>query len=192
MTAFDISANSRPIRGASVRVSCKGPAALRRALAVALLPVMLAACSGSSEPDGYVVSSVGEDNLATFVPSDEPYRAGALHFRRGEYGLAEHHFLEATEKAPQDVDSWIGLAASYDRLHRFDLADNAYGIAIGLAGETVKILNNQGYSYMLRGNLSAARAKFARACELEPDNPLVRNNMRLLENSTKYIKGRAG
>jgi len=153
---------------------------------------MLAACSGSSEPDGYVVSSVGEDNLATFVPADEPYRAGALHFRRGEYGLAEHHFLEATDKAPQDVDSWIGLAASYDRLHRFDLADNAYSIAIGLSGETVKILNNQGYSYMLRGNLSAAKAKFARACELEPDNPLVRNNMRLLENSAKYIKRRAG
>ncbi len=192
MTAFDNPARSGVIRGASARVSCEGSAALRRALAVALLPVMLAACAGSSEPEGYVVSSVGEDNLATFVPADEPYRAGAMHFRRGEYGLAEHHFLEATDKAPQDVNSWVGLAASYDRLHRFDLADKAYSTAIGLSGETVQILNNQGYSYMLRGNLSAARAKFARACELEPDNPLVRNNMRLLEESAKYIRRRGG
>jgi Tfp pilus assembly protein PilF len=188
MTAFDNSTSSGAIRGVFARASCEGCAGLRLALAAALLPMMLVACAGPSETEGYVVTSVGEDNLAAFVPSDEPYRAGALHFRRGEYGLAQRHFLEATDRAPRDVKSWIGLAASYDRLRRFDLADKAYSNAIAIAGETVQILNNQGYSYMLRGNLSAARAKFDQACKLEPDNPLVRNNMRLLENGTKYIK----
>ncbi len=40
--------------------------------------------------------------------------------------------------------AWIGLAASYDRLGRFDLADLAYRHAIWLEGENYIILNNRG------------------------------------------------
>jgi Flp pilus assembly protein TadD len=28
-------------------------------------------------------------------------------------------------QAPEDAEAWIGLAASYDRVRRFDLADQA-------------------------------------------------------------------
>jgi Tfp pilus assembly protein PilF len=160
---------------------------LTSALAAALLTVMLAACSGV-EPIGAPGSLIGDEELARYVPSDEPYRAGAMHFRRGEYGLAERYFREATEKAPKDAASWVGLAAAYDRLHRFDLADRAYQSAIQISGETVQILNNQGYSYLLRGNLVSARAKFARARSLEPGNPLVDNNMKLLDGGAKYFR----
>ncbi len=45
---------------------------------------------------------------------------------RGNYGIAQRYFKDAVEKAPRDVTAWIGLAASYDRLRRFDLADQAY------------------------------------------------------------------
>jgi len=51
---------------------------------------------------------------------------------------------------------------------RFDLADRAYVFAIRLVGETTEILNNQGYSYMLRGDLVNARRKFLKAYEREP------------------------
>jgi tetratricopeptide (TPR) repeat protein len=163
-----------------------GRAGLRVALA-ALLTMMLAACAGV-EPTGLPGPLIGDEELARYVPSDEPYRAGAMHFRRGEYGLAERYFREATEKAPKDAASWVGLAAAYDRLHRFDLADRAYQSAIQLSGETVQILNNQGYSYLLRGNLVSARAKFARARSLEPGNPLVDNNMKLLDGGAKYFR----
>ena len=71
---------------------------------------------------------------------------------------------------------------------RFDLADRAYQSAIQLSGETVQILNNQGYSYLLRGNLVSARAKFARARSLEPGNPLVDNNMKLLDGGARYFR----
>jgi Flp pilus assembly protein TadD len=47
--------------------------------------------------------------------------------------------------------------------------------AISLRGETVQILNDQGYSYMLRGNLSAARRKFEKAYALDPTNPVNGN-----------------
>ena len=164
-----------------------GRAGLRWALAAALLTVMLAACAGV-EPTGLPAPLIGDEELSRYVPSDEPYRAGAMHFRRGEYGLAERYFREATEKAPKDAASWVGLAAAYDRLSRFDLADRAYQTAIQLSGETAQILNNQGYSYLLRGNLVSARAKFAKARSLEPGNPLVENNTKLLEGGAKYFR----
>ncbi|MBV9239514.1 MAG: tetratricopeptide repeat protein [Xanthobacteraceae bacterium] len=123
-----------------------------------------------------------------YYPSDEPLRLGLEHFNRGDYGLAERYFRDAADKAPRDATAWIGLAASYDRIGRFDLADRSYGVAISLVGETTEILNNQGYSYMLRGDLRRARAKFLKAYQREPDNPTIINNLQLLNSSSRYIQ----
>ena len=123
-----------------------------------------------------------------YYRSDEPLRLGIEHFNRGNYGIAERYFRDATEKAPKDPTAWIGLAASYDRIARFDLADRAYAYAIRLVGETTQILNNQGYSYMLRGDLVSARQKFMKAYEREPNNPTIANNLRLLNSSSAFIQ----
>jgi Flp pilus assembly protein TadD len=123
-----------------------------------------------------------------YYPSDEPLRLGLEHFNRGHYGIAERYFRDAVEKAPRDVTAWVGLAASYDRIGRFDLADRAYAAAIKLAGNTIEILNNQGYSYMLRGDYPAARKKFRQAYAREPNNPTVLNNLKLLDGSAKSIQ----
>ncbi|MCJ9700812.1 tetratricopeptide repeat protein [Bradyrhizobium sp. SHOUNA76] len=82
----------------------------------------------------------------------------------------------------------VWAAASYDKLRRFDLADQAYAQAIRLGGETVQILNDQGYSYMLRGNLNAARRKFEKAYSLDPGNPVIANNLELLNGSRRFIE----
>jgi tetratricopeptide (TPR) repeat protein len=123
-----------------------------------------------------------------YYPSDEPLRLGLEHFNRGHFGIAERYFRDAVEKAPRDVTAWIGLAATYDRIGRFELADRAYASAIKLGGETVEILNNQGYSYMLRGDYPAARKRFLRAYAREPNNPTVLNNLKLLDGSTREIR----
>jgi len=123
-----------------------------------------------------------------YYRSDEPLRMGIEHFNRGNYGIAERYFRDATEKAPKDPTAWIGLAASYDRIARFDLADRAYVYAIRLVGETTEILNNQGYSYMLRGDLVKARAKFVKALEREPNNPTILNNLQLLNSSSRFVQ----
>ncbi len=123
-----------------------------------------------------------------YYPSDEPLRMGKEQFGRGNFGLAERYFRDAVEKAPKDATAWIGLAASYDRLRRFDLADRAYAQAIGLVGETIQILNNEGYSYMLRGDLVRARRKFLKAYELDPANPTIINNLELLNGSRRIIE----
>ncbi len=153
-----------------------------------VVPLMLAGCGimpdGASAP---TTLTVQEPDNEKFFPSDEPYRLGAEYFNRGDYGLAEGYFRNAVEKAPEDGASWVALASSYDRLRRFDLADRAYRRAIELCGETVQILNNQGYSQMLRGNLKSARAKFLQAAARDPDNPTIQNNLRLLDGSYSYI-----
>jgi Flp pilus assembly protein TadD len=123
-----------------------------------------------------------------YYRSDDPLRMGIEHFNRGHYGIAERYFRDATEKAPKDPTAWIGLAAAYDRIARFDLADRAYVNAIRLVGETTQILNNQGYSYMLRGDLGNARRKFLKAQEREPNNPTIVNNLQLLNSSSAFIQ----
>ena len=123
-----------------------------------------------------------------YYRSDEPLRMAIEHFNRGHFGIAERYFRDATEKAPKDPTAWIGLAAAYDRIARFDLADRAYVYAIRLVGETTEILNNQGYSYMLRGDLVNARRKFLKAYEREPNNPTLANNLQLLNSSSRFIQ----
>ena len=131
---------------------------------------------------------VQEPTDVKYYPSDEPVRLGLEQFNRGSYGIAQRYFKDAVEKAPGDLTAWIGLAASYDRLRRFDLADQAYLEAIRLGGETVQVLNDQGYSYMLRGNLTAARRKFEKAYSLDPGNPVIANNLELLNGSRRFIE----
>jgi Flp pilus assembly protein TadD len=123
-----------------------------------------------------------------YYPSDQPLKLAMEYFDRGNYGLAQRYFQDATEKSPNDATAWVGLAASYDRIGRFDLADRAYAQAIHLVGETTDILNNEGYSYMLRGDLVHARAKFLKAYQREPNNPTIINNIQLLNSSSKYIE----
>jgi Flp pilus assembly protein TadD len=122
----------------------------------------------------------------------DPYDAlslGKKQYRANNFGLAEKYFRHAVELRPRDAEAWLGLAASYDRLRRFDLADRAYTQAIGVVGPTTEILNNQGYSYMLRGDYRRARAKLATAQRQDPGNKYVLNNIQLLEDSAR--KGNA-
>jgi Flp pilus assembly protein TadD len=121
-------------------------------------------------------------------PNDE-LNLGKAQYRANNFGLAEKHFRRAAESHPRDAESWLGLAASYDRLRRFELADRAYHQAIGIVGPTAEILNNQGYSYMLRGDYKRARAKLIDAQRKDPRNKFVANNLQLLEES--YRKGKA-
>jgi Flp pilus assembly protein TadD len=136
--------------------------------------------------------TVQRDADVQYYPSDEPLRLALEHFNRGDFGIAERYFRDAVEKAPRDASAWIGLAASEDRLGRFDLADPAYAQAARLSGETTALLNNRGYSYMLRGYLYRARKDFLKAYEREPTNPIIANNLKLLDGSTRFIKRSPG
>ena len=114
---------------------------------------------------------------------------GKRHYREKNYGLAEQHFRRAVEKAPRDGEAWLGLAASYDRLKRYELADRAYAQALAIFGPRPEVINNLGYSYLLRGDLRRARQKFAEAQAKDPANPTIANNIALVDEAARRKKG---
>ncbi len=141
-----------------------------------------------SVPEPLGVPAAAEPGLLGSDPNDD-LSLGKKQYRANNFGLAEKYFRRAVELHPRDAEAWLGLAASYDRLRRFDLADRAYGEAIKIVGPTVEILNNQGFSYMLRGDYKRARAKLKEAERRDPGNKYVLNNLKLLRES--WRKGKA-
>jgi Flp pilus assembly protein TadD len=113
---------------------------------------------------------------------------GKKHFAAGNATLAERHFRRAVERDPAAAESWLGLAACYDRQHKFERADRAYDEAVKIAGPTAEILNNRGYSYMLRGDAKRARATLLEAQGKDPGNAFVKNNLELLEANVRKAK----
>lgn len=118
-----------------------------------------------------------------YYPNDQLLAAAQNQFKEGNYGNAQHYYQRAVEVMPNDPEAWLGLAASYDRIRRFDLADRAYRQAAKYVGNRAEYYNNLGYSYLLRGNLIQAREYFLKAYELDPSNPTVLNNLELLRGS---------
>lgn len=157
-----------------------------RCCAVIVISAGLAACKSTENRLLQESDMTLED--ARFFPSDEYVRRGKIYFRNNNFGLAEQSFRKAVELSPRDAEAWLGLAASYDQLRRFDLADNAYAKVLELGQTNAAVLNNAGYSQLLRGDLASARRFFLKAYELEPDNPYIANNLQLLGESEKSIK----
>ena len=129
-----------------------------------------------------------KDALLGGDPSDD-LNLGKRHYRERDYGLAEQHFRRAVETQPRDGEAWLGLAASYDRLKRYELADRAYREALAIFGPRPEVINNIGYSYLLRGDLRKARQKFAEAQAKDPENPTIANNIALVETAARRKKG---
>ena len=182
---------------------------MRKALLLVGCLVWLTACETDSSntgglpspfrlpSDGVATGAIGsawptEDQikpprLMSSNPNDD-LSLGKENFREGNYGLAERYFRKAVESDPKDAEAWLGLAAAYDRLRRFDLADRAYAEVIRITGATAEVLNNQGYSFILRGNFIRAREVLLAARAKEPRNPYIENNIALLEESAQRRK----
>jgi tetratricopeptide (TPR) repeat protein len=184
---------------------------VRIPLVMAACLVVLAGCatapplgemSANTSADAYAAAAPGNTPAAlpTMTPGDaapgllgsdanDHLSRGKVQFRASNYGLAEQHFRKAVELHPKDAEAWVGLAASNDRLHRFDLADRAYKEARRIIGPTPELLNNLGYSYMLRGDYTRARQTLRQAQARDPRNPYIRNNLSLLEKVARKGKG---
>jgi Flp pilus assembly protein TadD len=105
---------------------------------------------------------------------------GKVQFREANYGLAEQHFRKAVELKADNAEAWMGLAACYDELGRFDFADRAYGQLLKVAGRKPRIINNMGYSQLLRGDRKKARALLLEARAGMADPTVVDANLALL------------
>ena len=138
--------------------------------------------SSLAEPPKLTPELLGTD------PNDD-LAIGKKYYRQGSYGLAERHFRKAVELHPRDAESWLGLAAAYDQLRRFDLADRAYDQVIKLIGETPEVMNNLGFSYMLRSDYRRARATLLAARAKAPANPHIAANLKMLDQAERKTKG---
>lgn len=154
------------------------------AVLAAVSALSLAGCNAPVLP-GLTASTTGEqsgvlalaDPRGTTGPATNDLEWAKEQYRERNFGLAEQKFKAIVEKDTGNAEAWLGLAASYDQLRRFDLADRAYGQVAKLAGENAVLYNNRGYSYLLRGDRARARAEFARAQRLDPNNAHIRANV---------------
>ena len=151
-----------------------------RGLAILSAVAMLGGCAEHGEVAMESVAGLGA-HVANEHPQDENVAAGKQHYNRSDYGLAEQDFRNAVESNPKSAAAWLGLAASYDQLRRFDLAEHAYAQLVALQGRTPTVLNNLGYHYMLRGDLRQARVNLNEALAKDPSNPQIKGNIRLLD-----------
>jgi Flp pilus assembly protein TadD len=143
-----------------------------------LLCSLLAACGGM--PAGLSLDHSPEPPIFGSLPAEKPLELGKRYYSKGEFGLAEEAFRKAVELDKNDPEAWLGLAASYDRLRRFDQARRAYDVLFRLVGRTPTVLNNLGYHYILEGEYTKARETLLEAQRSDPTNQFIRNNMDLI------------
>lgn len=153
------------------------------ALPVLLAAILLSGCSSLGGSFGETTRALPDPPELQFVAADQVLPQARQSFRQSNFGYAAAYYKRALELTPNSDEALVGLAASYDRLRRFDLSDRVYSQLLKVDGATAQYYNNVGYSYMLRGNLPAARSSFLKAYELEPDNIVVGNNLELLSST---------
>jgi len=173
----------------------------KAAALVALVALPLSGCNttGTSthgETKSYDNGSIyGRDGIITHSPqSDHVSKKGDSsarllqlakeNFSNQNYGLSERYFREAVANRTDNASAWAGLAASYDQLGNFEKSDRAYKALIDLKGNDPRVLNNMGYSFLLRGEYKKARSYFNRAQKANPSLEHVQGNLHLLEKVT--------
>ncbi len=148
-----------------------------------------------TKPDALASEASVPATTAAAAPApasnEDDLNAGRAHFRAGRFAEAEVKFHNAAKMNPRDAEAWLGLAACYDRMRRFELADRAYVQAAAIKGPTSEILNNQGYSYLLRGDMKRARNTLTAAKNKDPGNTYVQNNLQLLDQAERKSKSAA-
>lgn len=133
--------------------------------------ILLAGCGGGSMPE--------ISGMRAISPNAEvsDYQAGKLHFGEGRFGLALKSFHAAKRQDPTSVPTLNALAASYDSIQRFDLAQVYYDKALAIEPRSAQTLNNIGYSMLLRGDRTEALAYFDKAKTIDPLNMVVAANL---------------
>jgi len=166
---------------------------MSRFLLVAAFGLALSGCETSNDlanlfksdkPGSEAMAAAPADDVTgSLPPPRDDVSLAKAQYRAGNFTAAEASFRHAAERNPRDADAWLGVAAACDRLHRFDCADRGYAEALGILGPTVEVLNNQGYSFMLRGDYKRAHEALEAARRKDPSNQYVQNNLKLLRVS---------
>jgi len=147
--------------------------------------VVAMSVSGCAWSDG--VLSPAQPGTETQQPADQ-YGAGKAYFAQGQYGFALESFRAALRQSPDSTRNLNGVAACYDRMLRFDLADRYYEQALALDPNSEQTLNNLGYSNYRRYEegyggeyLASAKDYLDRARSLAQGNTVIADNIARVE-----------
>lgn len=118
--------------------------------------------------------------LAATSPNDGALaeRLGLALLRAGDETRASAA-LDKAAAAGGSWRSWNALGVIADRQRRWADAEQAYGRALALAPGRAEVLNNQGWSLLLRGEVERARPLFEAALRAAPGSRLIAANHEL-------------
>ena len=106
-------------------------------------------------------------------------RAAISALREGNVTEAAQLALLATQSPSVSWRAWNILAVCADVSRDWAAADEAYAKARSLGPDVAEILNNQGWSHLLRGAWSASVPLLEQAAQLEPTSARIANNLEL-------------
>jgi Flp pilus assembly protein TadD len=168
---------------------------LLRLMAAGAIALALTGCKSfldEGSPEGELAGDISNSSSFGSAPEQVWLEKAKNHYRNGDYGLAERFYRQAIEERHNNAEAWLGLAASYDRLKRFDHAARAYEQLIKITGHTPTVLNNLAFHQMLKGDFASARHSLRAASAQAPNNPYIRNNIELLDRWEAKGANRAG
>src|SRR5437879_1322847 len=144
------------------------------ALIAALLP-LVSGCAFFNQQLG-----MSAEAPAAATDFESAMTRGKALFAEGQFGLALVAFQQALERQPESARALDAIAATYDKLQRYDLADHYYQQALEREPNSPDLLNNIGYSHMLRGDDEGARQFLQRAAALDPASKVINANLAMV------------
>jgi Flp pilus assembly protein TadD len=128
-----------------------------------------------------VEALVRYENLLAIAPGDRMLaeRAGISALKLGNVALAAVLIEQATKTANASWHAWNARGVVADMQRDWLAADTAYARAAELAPNEAEIVNNQGWSQLLRGDWAKAVELFKKATVQDPKSSRIANNLEL-------------
>lgn len=106
-------------------------------------------------------------------------RAGISAFRQGEMHRSAALLERATSAHGASWRAWNARGVVADHLGDWNSAETAYTRAAALSPDRPAVLNNMGWSLLLRGKWEQGLELLERAADLDPNSPRIADNLEL-------------
>jgi len=141
------------------------------------LGVLLGGCAVGAGAARPVLGLDGQN-----LDASDPVERGRGLILTGQYGLAIDNLNEVVARDPGNARALTLLAVAYGQVRRFDLADRYHARALEIDPHSAVVLNNWGYSYLVRGDDRRAAELLERAIATSDGRPIVAANLALARN----------
>lgn len=112
---------------------------------------------------------------------DQEHEKGVQLYNAEQYREAEQFFLKSIEENPTDALSHHKLGMIYVKTGRYILAKESFKKALVHNQQLVSSWNNLGNIARQENKLEEAEGYYNKGLEIEPNNPILRRNLRRVE-----------